>query len=425
MTLEVNLDPISLAYGRTTCTVSLPESGVVLLTGKQQPSPQVPEDTLVRQALEEPYGTLRLSRLVRPGQSVAILVSDITRPCPTAQLLPPILSELAEAGVREKDIRIVFALGSHRHLTSEEQARLVGEAIFQRVRCEDSDGERCIEVGRTSWGTPVQVFRPVVEADWRINVGNIEYHYFVGYTGGAKALVPGVCSLKTIQANHSRMVLDSAAAGRIKGNPVREDIEEAATFIGPSFLLNVVLDSHHRIVEAVAGDVTLAHRQGCRKVDELYRVPIAEPADIVLASAGGWPKDINLYQAHKTLENAAHAVRDGGIVILVAECPEGFGHSVFEEWMTCGDSPDTLLRRIRQHFVLGGHKAAAIAKIRRRPVHVFFVSSLNADVVRSTGFEPHASAQEALAVARGEMGRGASLVVIPHAGSILPVTGAQ
>ena len=419
------MDRIDLEYGHTTCTVSLPESGVVLLTGKQPPSVQVAEDKLVRQALEAPCGTGRLGELVRPGQSVAMLVSDVTRPCPTAQLLPPLLSELMEGGVREKDTRIVFALGSHRPLTAEEQARLVGEAVFQRVRCEDSDGERCVEVGRTSWGTPVQVFRPVVEADWRIYVGNIEYHYFVGYTGGAKALVPGACSLKTIQANHSRMVLDSAAAGRIKGNPVREDIEEAAMFVGPSFLLNVVLDSHHRIVEAVAGDVTLAHRQGCRKVDELYRVPIAEPADIVLASAGGWPKDINVYQAHKTLENAAHAVRDGGIVVLVAECPEGFGHSVFKEWMTCGDSPDTLLRRIREHFVLGGHKAAAIAKIRRRPVRVFFVSSLNAEVVRSTGFEPHASAQEALAAARGEMGRAASLAVIPHAGSILPATGVR
>ena len=415
------MNSIKLGYGRSVCTVSLPKSDVVLLTQRPLSSAPPAGEALIRRALKAPYGTERLSGLVRRGQRVVILVSDITRPCPTAQLLPPLLSELAEAGVRERDISVVFARGSHRRMTPEEQSGLVGESTFRRIGCEDFD-DQFVEVGHTERDTPVQIPRPVVEADWRILTGNIEYHYFAGYTGGVKALLPGVCSVETVQANHSRMVLDSAAAGRIEGNPVREDIDEAVAFVGPSFLLNVVLDSHGQIVEAVAGDVTLAHRQGCRKVDELYRVPIDEPADIVLASAGGWPKDINLYQAHKTLENAAQAVRDGGIIILLAECGEGFGHPSFEEWMTCGDSPDALLERLQERFVLGGHKAAAIAKIRRRPVRVFLVSSFDAGVVRSMGFEPYPSAQEALAAAQGETGHAALLAVIPHAGLILPVT---
>jgi nickel-dependent lactate racemase len=388
---------------------------------ERQPSlPQAPEDELVRRALAAPHGMARLIRLVQPGQKVAIVVSDVTRPCPTSKLLPPLLSELAEAGVDEGDIRIIFALGSHRCLSPEEQTRLVGEEVFGQVCCGDIGPGPFVEVGRTSRGTPVQVFRPVVEADLRVYVANIDYHYFAGYTGGAKALLPGVCSLETIRANHSWMVQDSAAAGRIEGNPVREDIEEAAAFVGPSFLLNVVLDAQHRVVEAVAGDVTLAHRQGCRKVDELYRVPLTERADIVLASAGGWPKDIDLYQAHKALENAAHAVRVEGIVILLAECPEGIGHPRFAEWLTCGDPPDELLQRIRERFVLGGHKAAAIAKIRRRGVRIFLVSSLDAETVQAMGFVPCGSPQKALAAAQSEMGHGASLAVMPHAGSTLP-----
>jgi len=414
------LNRINLAYGNSTLTVSLPKRDVMLLTERQPSSARASEEALIRRALEVPYGMARLSRLVRRGQRVAIVVSDITRPCPTARLLPLLLSELAQAGVREKDIRVVFALGSHRSHTLEEQARLVGETVFRRIRCGDVNREQSVEVGHTRRGTPVQVFRPVVEADWRVYVGNIEYHYFAGYTGGAKALLPGVCSLETISANHSWMVQDTAAAGRIEGNPVREDIEEAAALVGPSFLLDVVLDSRHRIVEAAAGDVTLAHRQGCRKVDELYRVPLAEQAGIVLASAGGWPKDLNLYQAHKSLENAAHAVRDGGIIILVAECGEGIGHCRFAEWMTCADSPDELLRRLQERFVLGGHKAAAIAKIRRQRVRIFLVSSLDAGLVRAMDFEPYASAQEALAAAQSEMGQAALLVVMPHAGSTLP-----
>ncbi|MGC8786509.1 MAG: nickel-dependent lactate racemase [Anaerolineae bacterium] len=409
-----------LAYGHSVQIISLQSDNVILLAEREQPLPLASEDDLVQHALENPIGSARLSALVRPGQRVVIVVSDITRPCPTARLLPFLLRELQSGGIEEKDLRIVFALGSHRCLKPEEQAKLVGEDVFDRICCGDIGPGPFIEVGRTSRGTPVQVFQPVVEADWRVYVGNIEYHYFAGYTGGAKAVLPGVCSLETITANHSWMVHNSAVAGRIAGNPVREDIEEAALFLGPSFLLNVVLDGEKHIVAAVAGDVTLAHRQGCRKVDELYRVPLAQRADIVLASAGGWPKDINLYQAHKALENAAHAVRDDGIVILLAECAEGFGHPRFAEWMTCGDPPDKLLQRIQEQFVLGGHKAAAIAKIRRRGVRIFLVSAMDAKVVRSTGFEPYASVPEALAAAQEEMGEAARLVIMPHAGSTLP-----
>jgi len=420
MSEELPLHVCELAYGHSTQAVPWPENHVIRLMERQPPLPHSPEEGVIRDALEGPCGMARLSQLVRPGQRVAVIVSDITRPCPTAQLLPPLLSELQTGGIMEEDIRIVFALGSHRCLAQEEQAGLVGEQVFGQLCCGDTGSGPFVEVGRTSRGTPVQVFRPVVEAEWRIYVGSIEYHYFAGYTGGVKALLPGVCSRETIRANHSWMVHESAVAGRIEGNPVREDIEEAATLVGPSFLLNVVLDSEKRVVKAVAGDVTQAHRQGCRKVDELYRVPLARRADIVLASAGGWPKDINLYQAHKALENAAQAARDGGIIILVAECREGIGHPRFAEWLTCGDPPDELLRRIRKRFVLGGHKAAAIAKIRRRGVRIFLVSALDTRTVQAMDWTPHDSAQEALTAARNAMGHDAALAIMPHAGSTLP-----
>ncbi len=410
-----------LAYGHSTLTVSLPGNDHLWLVERDQMLPKIAEEESIRRALKAPIGTPRLSQLVRPGHQVAIIVSDVTRPCPTSRLLPALLAELCAGGVERENIRIVFALGSHRCLTSDEQARLVGEDVFAQVCCGDIGTGPFIEMGHTSRGTPVQVFHPVAEADLRVLLGNIEYHYFAGYTGGAKAVLPGVCSVDAIRANHSWMVEDSAVAGRIEGNPVREDLEEAATLVGPSFLLNVVLDGQKRIVHTVAGDVTLAHRAGCRKVDELYRVPIRKPADIVLASAGGWPKDINLYQAHKALENAARAVRDGGAIILLAECKESIGHARFAEWLTCGDAPDELLRRIKHHFVLGGHKAAAIAKIRRRGVRFFLVSELEEQTVRAMDWVPHGSAQTALSAAQNEMGHDAVIAVMPHAGSTLPV----
>ena len=417
---EERLSRVTLAYGHSTQTVSLPQDNVLWIQERVPPSTLPAEEVLLRRALDSPLAMPRLSRLAHRGQRVAVVVSDITRPCPTSRMLPFVLSELQAGGVEEGDVRIVFGLGSHRCLSTAEQAALVSPAIFDRVCCGDIGPGPFVELGRTRRGTPVQVFQPVADADLRVYLGNIEYHYFAGYTGGAKALLPGVCSLETIQANHCWMVEDNATAGRIAGNPVREDIEEAAALVGPTFLLNVVLNGEKRIVAAVAGDLTRAHRQGCQKVDELYRVPITQRSDMVLASAGGWPKDINLYQAHKALENAALAVRDGGIIILVAACGEGLGHAAFAEWMTCGDGPEELLRRIREHFVLGGHKAAAIAKTLRRGVRVFLVSTIAPELVCKTSLVPFVSAQDALATAQSEMGHDASLAIMPHAGSTLP-----
>jgi nickel-dependent lactate racemase len=414
------VDTCPLAYGHSTQTVTLPFGDVSWLLERELPKARESEEGLLRRALERPLGTERLARVVHPDQSVAIVVSDLTRPCPTARILPFLLSELERAGVAARSVHVVFALGGHRCLTVPERASLLSPAIYDRVCCEDIGAGPFVDLGRTRRGTPIQIYQPVVEADWRIYVGNIEYHYFAGYTGGAKALLPGVSSPESIRANHSWMVHEEAAAGRLDGNPVREDMEEAASRLGPTFLLNVVLDADKRIVEAVAGDLTLAHRQGCRRVDELYRVPIERPADIVLASAGGWPKDINLYQAHKALENAARAVRDGGILILVAECPEGLGNPVFAEWMTSGNTPDEMLRRIREHFVLGGHKAAAIAKTMRRRVRIFLVSAMAPDLVTGMGLTPFATAQEAMLAAQSEMGQAARWAALPHAGSTLP-----
>ena len=410
----------SLAYGRTAQNIQVHSDCVTTIVEQQRAPVSHSEEMILRRALEHPTGMVRLSSLVTPGQSVAIVVSDVTRPCPTSRILPFLLAELESAGLNIRDQRIIFALGSHRCLSLPEKVTQVSPAIYDRLYCEDIGSGPFVRLGRTVRGTPVEVYQPVAEADWRVYVGNIEYHYFAGYTGGAKALLPGVSSPESIRCNHAWMAHPNATAGRIEGNPVREDIEEAASFLGPSFLFNVVLDGSKRIVSAVAGDLTQAHRQGCRQVDELYRVPLERPADVVVASAGGTPKDINLYQAHKALENAARAVRDGGILILVAECTEGLGHATFAEWMTSGSTPDEILTRIQERFVLGGHKAAAIAKTLRRGVSVYLVSAMAPELVKSMGFVPFALAQEAVNSAHRALGPAADWAVMPHAGSTVP-----
>lgn len=295
----------------------------------------------------------------------------------------------------------------------------MGEEIPRRVRVINHDPLDTIHLGITSAGTPVEILRPVVEADFRICLGNLELHYFAGYSGGAKAILPGCASRATIHANHAMMIRPEAAAGRLDGNPVRADIEEGAAMLGVDFILNVVVDSRHRIVEAMAGDGRLAHRQGCEMVARRAKVQIERLADMVLVSAGGAPKDVNLYQAQKALDNAAYAVKEGGIVILIAECREGMGNQTFEKWVTTATSPDELLGRIQQKFVLGGHKAAAIASVLKR-ARVYLVSALPEELVRRCGLVPFSDPDRAVQAALGELGLDAQILVLPEGSSILP-----
>lgn len=376
-------------------------------------------DEVVR-ALSDPIGTQRLSTIVKPGEKIVIVTSDITRPMPSKTVLPPLLDELAEAGVKDEDIAVIFALGSHRKHTEDEKKDIVGEAVYSRIRCVDSDPDRCNMLGTTSSGTPVEIFDEVVDADRVICLGNIEYHYFAGYSGGAKAIMPGVSTRAAIQANHSAMVKDEARAGAINDNPVRQDIEEVVRFLPIDFILNVVLDENKTIIKAVAGHHMEAHREGCRFLDSLYKIKIPVKADIVITTPGGFPKDINLYQAQKALDNAKHAVRDDGIIILLAACTEGYGESVFTRWINTSSSPDDLVKKIKENFELGGHKAAAIALVEKK-ARVFIVSDMSHEMSRRLYMEPFDSMDAALSCAFSALGTDARILLMPHGGSTLPV----
>ena len=409
-----------LLYGETTLALELPAD---LCLGVFQPSEVSmggDEQVLIRQALDNPIGSSRLRDLARPGQRVAIVTSDLTRPCPSDRLLPPILDELEQAGVANKDVTIVMALGLHRPMSEAEIERAVGSDIYRRYRVINHDVNDVVSLGTTSAGTPVAFFRPVVEADLRVCLGNLEFHYFVGFSGGAKAIMPGCASKECITANHAHMVDKRAVAGRLEDNPVRSDIEEGVAKVGVDFILNAVTDSDHQVIAAFAGDVTAAHRAGCDWLAERGLVPIPGKADIVIVGAGGFPKDINMYQAQKALDNAALAVRDGGVIIWVAECREGFGNSIFEEWFTRGETPEVILKRIQAEFVLGGHKAAAIANV-QQSVDIFLLSAMDPVVMRRCGLEPYADLQPALEAARQRVGSEATILVMPFGGSTLPV----
>jgi nickel-dependent lactate racemase len=376
------------------------------------------EFEIIRQALDQPVAAPRLRDLAQKGQRVAIITSDFTRPCPSGLLIPFILDELLAAGISDLEILIVLGTGIHRIMTPGEIEKTVSPEISHRIRTVNHDLNDTIRLGVTSRGTPVEIFRPLVEADLRICLGEVEYHWYAGFSGGAKAVLPGCASRAAILANHALMVQPGVGAGRITGNPLRLDLEEGCAMLGVDFLLNVVVENH-RVVAAVAGDLTAAHRRGCEFVAERGSFRLSQSADIVIASAGGFPKDINLFQAHKGMEHASYCVRDGGHLVLVAECREGLGNSTFESWMREASTPEDIQERFRSGFVMGGHKALAIANIVNR-VRVSLVSSFPDELVNRLFMEPYPDPQAALHNALKALGPQSQVLVLPYAGSTVP-----
>ncbi len=411
---------LEFGYGKGVQTVDVPDKNLMGVLTANEIKHARRGAAAVDYALAYPIGAPELRTLVKPGQKIAIITSDISRPLPSYDVLPSVLRELTEAGVPDEDITVVFALGSHRGQTEEESRRLVGDEVYDRVKCVDSDPDDCILMGTSSNGTPFAITRTVAEADFRIALGNIEFHYFAGYSGGVKALMPGVSTPEAIQCNHSLMVSDDACAGKLVGNPVREDLEEALNYCPIHYIVNAVLDEHKHIVYAVAGDVIKAHRVGCAYLDKMYRKPIPKRADIVIVSQGGAPKDANLYQTQKALDNSKHAVADGGTIILIGACNEGLGSAKFEEWLVGSEKAHDMVVRIGRDFQLGGHKAAAIGMVLEH-AQIDLISEMDDDFVRSIFLNPQPSAQKAFDEAMKKYGPDATVIAMPFGGATLPI----
>src|SRR6266567_1083702 len=366
-----------LPYGKTHLPVSIPGDRLL-----PRPADAALDETrAVLDALDHPIGTAPLREIAHPGERVAIIVNDITRLTRTDLFLPPIVNTLNDAGVPDGDIFIVFALGIHRQQTEDERRQIVGEEIYSRIRCFDhvcTDDANLVEIGTTSFGNRVEINCEVWEADRIILTGEIIYHLIAGYSGGRKSLVPGVAGFRTTTFNH-RMIFDpDCRAGKLDGNPAHEDLLEACRLAEPDFLVNVVLSPDGSLIRVAVGHYDLAHREGCRVVDQMFRVEIDASYDLVVASAGGFPLDIDLRQAHKGLENACQSLRPGGSILFYAECPKGAGIRSFEDYVRRYRDDFEMQEALGREFVVGGHKAYWVARL-GRIYRVHLVSGLGSD----------------------------------------------
>jgi nickel-dependent lactate racemase len=290
----------------------------------------------------------------------------------------PVLAELSLAGVPDENITIIFGCGTHRAVKPEEAAALVGAEVIKRIKTVSHDcrAQDLVNVGTTKTHcNKIMVNRVFAEADVRVLLGDVNFHYYAGYGGGRKSVLPAVCGEETIKQNHAMLLHANAKTGNLADNPLHQDMMEAAKLAKVDFILNVVENKKGEIVKAFAGDLEQAFMEAVKLVDEMYRVTIDRRADIIVVSAGGYPADINLYQAYKALENALDAVKRGGVIILVAECLEGHGNQVFYDWMSRLGDLKNVEREVRRNFVMGGHKAYYLLKALQNH-QILLVSSL-------------------------------------------------
>lgn len=373
----------NIPYGKDILELNINDRNVLYIIQEGDVKKSFDENKIILEALKSPIFSKKLFHIAKEKKSACILVSDITRPCPSYKFLPHVIDELKSAGIKE--INIVFGLGIHRKHSHDEKIKLVGDYTASNANLIDHEIDKCKFIGTTKYGTPVEVYAKVLDADVLIATGSIEYHYFAGYSGGAKAVMPGVCSRNSVQANHALMLDDNSCAGNFNTNPVRLDIEEAGKLAGIDFIFNVILGDHKNIIAAVCGSNNLAYLEAVKIYDSLYKIEVEEKADIVITSPGGRPKDINLYQAQKALDNVKEIVKENGEIVLVADCPEGFGEDTFCQWMNDAKNYKKLRKKIKEEFILGGHKAVFISKLFTK-FKVYLYSSFDKETTESIGF---------------------------------------
>jgi lactate racemase len=424
---------IRLKYGQGEVTFSLPEEQIYFeVVGKDYPAiSDIPG--AIRAALERPIDSPPLRELLRPTDKVAITVSDITRSWQRMDLvLPTLFNTISQAGIPDENVSILVVVGGHRQNTEDEMEQLCGREVCRRVNVVNHnarDLQNMVYLGKTSRGTEVAINRVVADADRIILTGGIIYHYMVGYGGGRKSVIPGMSSIRTIQQNHLWAMgreLGSgsnrnARSGKTRGNECHEDMMEIAGFVKPDFIVNVVPNAEGDYAGIFAGNWVSAWQEGTKLVDEIYSVEIPDLADIVIASAGGSPKDINLYQAGKTMDNASYAVKKGGAVIIVSECPDILEPPEFPQWFQYPSNLE-MEKALRADFSIPGWVAWKEVECSDIATFIMVTRPENADLVGKAGIIPVATMEEALDQAYRRCGtKEPRITVMPQGANTLPV----
>jgi nickel-dependent lactate racemase len=418
---------ITLDYGRTGLPVTLPDDRVVGPLAIRPATPLADPAAAIAASLAQPIGTPPLAKLARGRRNACILVCDITRPVPNRLILPPLLRILEEQGIARRDILILIATGLHRPNEGAELDELVGPEIAAQYRIENHHGKVLEEhayLGETPNGVPVYLDSRYVKADLKITTGLIEPHLMAGYSGGRKVICPGIAALETVKVWHGPRFLEHPRAdcGILDGNPVHEENTRIAKMAGCDFIVNVCLDGQRRITWVGAGHMERAWEEGVRFVEQVVRVPVPEPLDVVVTSSAGYPLDTTWYQAIKGLTGALPIVKPGGTIVLAASLTEGLGSPEFQQLMM--DNPDLKVFKQRilgkDYFVMDQWQLEELAKVVERCKVKVVSDGLPAETLRRCYVEPAASVEQAVADCLAQYGPKARVAVIPKGPYVLP-----
>lgn len=422
----MNHKRLNLAYGRHGLLVNLPES-VEVLTPLFVPGLSDEAGSLL-EALRQPIGTPPLADLVNPGDSVVVVHTDITRATPNDRILPVLVSELESAGIGRDDITLLNGLGTHRPQTKAELRAMLGDRVFNNYHClqhDCHDDDNLVSLGKTHIGHPVRINRRYLEADVRILTGFIEPHFFAGFSGGPKAVLPSLSGAESVFTNHGLNMIghEKAAWGVTTGNPIWEEMRDVALRTTPTFLLNVTLNSGKEISGVFAGDMMEAHALGCQFVKENAMIGVERPYDIVITTNSGYPLDQNLYQAVKGMSAASQVVQQGGTIIMAAACEDGLpNHGSYAALLAEAGSPEAVLEMISQpgFSVQDQWQVQIQAQIQRRADVYVYSDNLSDEQIESALFIPCRDIEQTLADLQRQMGADSRICAIPEGPQTIP-----
>jgi nickel-dependent lactate racemase len=420
---------IDFPYGKKTLGLDIPEDRLqgVLVSNLHSFKTEKTQRELVEDALQNPIGTSKLSTLAQGKKNIVLIASDHTRPVPSKAIIPPMLKEIRK-GNPNADITILIATGCHRETSKEELVNKFGAEVVEqeKILVHDSDSSPLVKIGTLPSGGECILNKLVVDADLVVAEGFIEPHFFAGFSGSRKSILPGVASRTTVLANHCSEFIahPKARTGILEGNPIHEDMVWAARKAKLAFIVNVVINAEKEAIFAVAGDMEAAHEEGCRFLSSLCKVD-AKPADIVISTNGGYPLDQNIYQAVKGMTAAEATVKQGGVIIMLAKSNDGIGGDGFYHQMA--DEPDInktmdlFLSRDRNHTEADQWQTQIFIRLLLK-AQVIYVSEASDEIVRGLHMIPAHSLPEAMAMAEKIVGNDkATITAIPDGVSVMVI----
>ena len=415
-------EELDLPYGNAYVKAHIPVNNLKRILSTKHVKGLSNEREEITASLRSPIASLPLLDRINKGDKVVVLVTDNTRPCPDDRLLPPILTEL-EHKLSRDNITIIVALGLHPALERNELIELLGLEIIENYNVINHDVNDTVHIGTTSNGTPVDINKRVVEADFRISTGFIEPHFFAGFSGGRKSIAPGVFSVRSAYINHSYKMIEHPCTrdGILDGNLLHADLLEQSKMARLDFIVNVLLNKQREITHVVSGDPVKAHEKGCELSREIAGVWVDSKADITITTNSGAPLDLDLYQSCKGMYTASKVTRDGGIVIIASACNTGIGPESFRELHASVKRPIEVLQKIRREQPIGVQWQNQVLAILQLRNDIYMVSELEHQVLRDMMIVPVYTVDEGLKKAFSVLGDDAEITVIPEGPLILPL----